>query len=74
MSVKENEIKNNVPIWKKYTLTIQEAAKYFRIGDKKLKKMIDENPNADYIMWNGNRPQIKRKVFEKYIDQHLSAI
>ncbi|TJX44797.1 excisionase, partial [Clostridioides difficile] len=23
---------NDVPIWEKYTLTIEEAAKYFRIG------------------------------------------
>ena len=33
-----------VPIWEKYTLTIEEAAKYFRIGEKKRKqfeKMID---------------------------------
>ena len=26
----------DVPIWEKYTLTIEEAAKYFRIGEKKL--------------------------------------
>ena len=37
---------NDVPIWEKYTLTIEEAAKYFRIGESKLKrkqfeKMID---------------------------------
>ena len=24
----------DVPIWEKYTLTIDEAAKYFRIGEK----------------------------------------
>ncbi|HEH6674868.1 excisionase, partial [Clostridioides difficile] len=24
---------NDVPIWEKYTLTIEEAAKYFRIGE-----------------------------------------
>jgi len=35
--------------WRKYTLTVQEAAKYFRIGDKKLKKLIDEHPDADFI-------------------------
>ncbi len=38
---------NQVPIWKKYTLTVQEAAEYFRIGDKKLRKLIDEHPDAD---------------------------
>lgn len=41
---------NQVPIWKKYTLTVQEAAEYFRIGDKKLRKLIDEHPDADFIL------------------------
>ncbi len=26
---------NDVPIWEKYTLTIEEASKYFRIGENK---------------------------------------
>jgi hypothetical protein len=63
-----------IPLWRKYTLSVQEASKYFRIGDKKLKKLIDENPNAEFILWNGTRPQIKRKVFEQFIDEKLSAI
>ena len=25
---------NDIPIWEKYTLTIEEASKYFRIGEK----------------------------------------
>ena len=29
----------DVPIWEKYTLTIEEASKYFRIGEKKLRKL-----------------------------------
>ena len=28
----------DVPIWEKYTLTVEEASKYFRIGEKKLRK------------------------------------
>lgn len=71
---KELDNKIDIPIWQKYTLTIQEAAKYFRIGDKKLKKIIDEHPEADFILWNGNRAQIKRKLFEEYVDKYLSAI
>ena len=31
----------DVPIWEKYTLTIEEASKYFRIGEKKLRKLAD---------------------------------
>ena len=33
----------DVPIWEKYTLTIEEASKYFRIGEKKLRKLAEEN-------------------------------
>lgn len=57
-----------VPIWQKYTLTIEEAAAYFRIGENKLRIMISQNPNAEYLLWNGNRVQIKRVMFEKFID------
>ena len=57
-----------VPIWEKYTLTIEEAAKYFRIGEKKLRQLADEHPNANWLIMNGNRIQIKRRQFEKVID------
>lgn len=62
-----------IPVWEKYTLSIEEAAVYFRIGENKLRRLINENPNADYILWNGTRAQIKRKKFEETIDE-LSAI
>ena len=63
----------NIPIWRKYTLTVEEAAVYFRIGEHKLRNIINENKNADYLLWNGNRVQIKRAKFEKFIDT-LEAI
>ena len=58
----------DVPIWEKYTLTIEEAARYFRIGEKKLRKLAEENPDASWLIMNGNRVQIKRRQFEKVID------
>ena len=58
----------NVPLWEKYTLTVEEAAAYFRIGEHKLRNLINENKNADYLLWNGNRVQIKREKFEKFVD------
>ena len=58
----------DVPIWEKYTLTIEEAAIYFRIGENKLRKMVEENLTAGWVLMNGNRIQIKRKAFEKIID------
>ena len=57
-----------VPIWKKYTLTIEEAAKYFRIGENKLRRLAEENLSSGWVLVNGNRLQIKRKQFERVID------
>ena len=62
-----------IPIWEQYTLSIEEAAAYFRIGENKLRRIISENRDADFILWNGTRAQIKRKKFEEYVDK-LSAI
>ena len=58
----------NVPLWEKYTLTVEEAAAYFRIGEYKLRRLINGNKNTDYLLWNGNRVQIKREKFEKFVD------
>lgn len=58
----------DVPIWERYTLTIEEASKYFRIGEKKLRKLAEENINSGWVIMNGNRVQIKRKQFEKIVD------
>ena len=63
----------DVPIWEKYTLTIEEAAKYFRIGENKLRKLAEENLAAGWVIMNGNRIQIKRRQFEKVMDS-LDAI
>ena len=60
---------NDIPIWQKYTLSIEEASRYFRIGEKKLRRLAEENPDANGLSMNGNRLQIKRKQFEKVIDE-----
>lgn len=57
-----------IPLWEKYTLSIDEAAAYFRIGQNKLRGLIAEYPDADYLLWNGSRAQIKRRKFEAYVD------
>ncbi|MBS5932403.1 MAG: excisionase [Clostridiales bacterium] len=64
-----SENKIDVPVWEKYTLTVEETSKYFRIGENKLRKLVDENVNANYLLWNGTRVQFKRKLFEQYIDK-----
>lgn len=57
-----------VPVWEKYSLFIEEAAVYFRIGENNIRNIINQNPDADFWFWNGNRKQIKRKLFEQYMD------
>lgn len=61
--------RNQIPLWERYTLSVEEAAIYFRVGQNKLRHVIQESPDADFIIWNGNRPQIKRIKFEQYIDR-----
>ena len=63
----------DIPVWEKYTLTIEEASKYFRIGENKLRRLAEENKDAGWLIMNGNRIQIKRRQFEKVIDK-LDAI
>lgn len=58
-----------IPFWERYTLSIEEAAAYFRVGENKLRKLISENPDADFILRNNTKVQIKRKKFENYIDR-----
>lgn len=57
-----------MPVWKQYTLSIEEASKYFGIEEKKLCRLAEENPNASWFLKNGLHIQIKRKLFEKIVD------
>lgn len=57
-----------IPFWKKYVMSVEEAAQYFNIGENKLRKMISDYPNAEYLLWIGTRVRIKRVLFEKYVD------
>lgn len=59
-----------VPIWEKYTLSIEEAAAYFRIGEGKLRQLIEDDKRAKYLLWNSNRVQIKRELFERFVAMH----
>ena len=63
-----------VPWWQKYTLTLNEASEYLGIGYKKLKMFVQEHSDAEFVLWNGNRAQIKRAQFEKYLDEQMNVI
>ena len=57
-----------IPFWERYMLTVREAAEYFHIGEKKMRQIVEEQADADFIIMNGNRAMIKRKSFEKFLD------
>ena len=49
-------------------LTLREAAEYFHIGEKKMRQIVDENMDANFLLTSGNRVMIKRKLFEEYLN------
>ena len=62
----------DIPVWEKYTLTIEEASKYFRIGENKLRRLAEENKGAGWLIMNGNRIQIKRRQFENWTQSNAN--
>ena len=43
MTEQEERTSCVIPIWQKYTLSVQEAAEYFGFSDKKIRKIVDEH-------------------------------
>lgn len=58
----------DIPVWKKYALSIEEAAAYFGIGENKIRKIISESPNANFYIEVGSHIKIKRELFARYLD------
>lgn len=57
---------NNIPVGERYTLTIKEAAQYFNIGIKKMRRLAEENLGV-FAVFSGNRYLIIRTKFEEYL-------
>lgn len=60
-----------VPIWEKANLTLEEAAAYSGIGTGKLRE-ITNNKNCNFVLWVGNKRLIKKRLFDKFIEQVFS--
>lgn len=58
----------NIPVSEKYALSIEEAARYYNLGANKLRRLAAEKPTAGWVLMNGNRILIKRRMFEKMLD------
>ena len=60
-----------MPIYEKANLTLDEAAAYFNIGTGKLRELTDSCA-CPFVLWVGSKRLIKRKKFEKYLDNIFS--
>ena len=52
----------------KSNLTLTEAAEYFNIGEHKLRE-ITNNHKCNFVLFIGTKRLIKRREFEKYLEQ-----
>ena len=60
-----------IPIWKKVTISIEEAAAYSGIGRDKIRSLTEEE-DCDYVIWVGKRRMIKRVKFEEHLNNSYS--
>ena len=61
-----------IPVGEKYSLSIKEAADYFGIGTKKMRRLAEDHLGT-FSAYNGNRYLIIRERFEDYL-RRASAI
>ena len=61
----------NMTVTDKYSLSIKEAAQYFSIGIKKMRRLAEDNL-GDFSIYNGNRYLIIRSKFEEYLQKTSS--
>ena len=61
-----------VPIWEKVTISVEEAAAYSNIGITKIYEMIN-SPLCPFVLHVSVRKRlIKRKAFEKYLENNVT--
>lgn len=60
-----------IPIWEKSNLSLEEAAAYSGIGINKLRELTNDK-DCRFVLWVGNKRLIKRRLFDKYIEQEYS--
>ena len=68
--MKQNH-KEEVPIWHKWTLSIDEAVAYSNIGECKLRELLNDN-NCPFVLFIGRKMLIKRIKFEEFLEKEFS--
>lgn len=60
-----------IPIWEKVNLNLEEAAAYFGIGVNKLREITDTE-DCPFVLFVGRKRLIKRRAFEHYLNNAYS--
>ena len=64
-------MRQQIPIWEKSNLTLEEASAYFGIGINRLRTLTDEK-NCRFVLWCGSKRLIKRKLLDEYLKDKYS--
>ncbi len=64
-------MKNEVPIWQKSNLTLEEAAEYSGVGQAKLRELSNDE-RCEFVLWNGTKRLFKRRKLDEYLDRAYS--
>ena len=59
-----------VPIHEKLLLSVREAAAYSGVGINKIQSLL-RMPRCPFVLFVGRKKLIKRKAFEKYIEENI---
>ncbi len=59
-----------VPIWEKRLLTVDEAALYTNIGQNRIAELL-KKPSCPFVIYVGRKKLVKRKEFERYLDENI---
>ena len=59
--------KQNIPIYEKLCMTVEEAAEYSMIGEQRLRKIIEDDKSLNWVLYVGSWIRIKRPQFEKWV-------
>lgn len=64
-------VNQKIPVNEKYMLSINEAAQYFSIGVKKMRRLAEDNLGV-FSVYSGNRYLIIRSKFEEFLQKTSS--
>lgn len=63
--------KNEIPIWEKSLLSLNEASEYSGIGINRLRRIANK-PQNKLVVWVGSKRMIKRKQLDEFIEKAVS--